>query len=253
MTIDTVDQLEGLKLIGAIVADVLQAMGRAIEPGMTTLELDRFGHKLLEEKGARSAPILTYNFPGATCISINHCVAHGIPDGTKIRAGDMVNIDVSAERNGFFGDTGGTFLVPPHRKNQERVCAATREARDLAIKQVRPGAPLNVIGKSIEFVARKNGMRIIRNLGSHGVGAALHEEPKFIHSYYEKRDKRQLTDGMVLTVEPFLSTKAEKVVTGDDGWSLFTHSDSLTAQYEHTLVVTRSGPVITTIPTKIAN
>lgn len=252
MTIDSVDQLEGLKLIGAIVADVLQAMGAAIEPGMTTLELDKLGGKMLEERGARSAPILTYNFPGATCISINHCVAHGIPGAAIISAGDMVNIDVSAEKDGFFGDTGGTFLVPPHRKNQQKVCNATREARDLAIKQVRPGQPLSVIGRSIEYVARKNGLRIIRNLGSHGVGAALHEEPSFIPSYFDKRDKRMLSEGMVLTIEPFLSTKADKVRTGDDGWSLFTNADSLTAQYEHTLVVTRSGPVITTLPSKVS-
>ena len=249
MTIDSDDQIEQLKIIGAIVADVLQAMGKAIEPGMTTLELDNIGGRLLAEKGAQSAPILSYNFPGATCISINHCVAHGIPSSCKIKAGDMVNIDVSAEKNGFFGDTGGSFLVPPTRKRQQQVCTATRAARDFAVKQVRPDMPLNLIGKAIETVARKHGMKIIKNLGSHGVGAALHEEPSFIPSFFEKRDRRMLREGMVITIEPFLSTKSEKVVEGSDGWSLFTHPDSMTAQFEHTLIVTRGGPIITTLPT----
>lgn len=248
MTIDSDDDIEGLKAIGTIVADTLQYMATQMEPGMTTKELDDLGRTYLERHGAQSAPESTYEYPGATCISVNECVAHGIPNGTVLIAGDMVNIDVSAELNGYFGDTGASFLVPPNLPEQVAVCRATKKARDRAIAQLRPGIPLNAIGKSIERTARKSGMHIIRNLGSHGVGRALHEEPGCILSYYDKSDRRIIHDGLVITIEPFLSTGADMVVEADDGWSLMTPKGIYTAQYEHTVIITKAGPIITTLP-----
>lgn len=248
MTVDSEEDVIGLKKIGRICANTMQFMAGKMEPGMTTKELDDLGRQYLEFYGARSAPELTYDYPGATCISVNHCVAHGVPDNTAIREGDMVNIDVSAELDGYYGDTGASFLVPPNIFEQVSVCKAAKKARNVAIKALKAGMPINYIGKSIEKTANKYGMQIIENLSSHGVGRALHEEPTTILSYYDKRETRRLQDGVVITIEPFLSTSSNMVHDGDDGWSLFTHENSYTAQYEHTVIVTKNGPIITTLP-----
>lgn len=248
MSIQTEAELEALKRIGRIVADCLCFMGEKLEPGMTTRELDDLGRDFLLAQGARSAPELVYDFPGATCISVNHEVAHGIPGTKRIAAGDLVNIDVSAERDGYFADTGGSFIVPPESKIKRRLCDATRRALDAAIRQATAGAPLNRIGKTIEDEARSSGYTIIRNLGSHGVGRALHEEPTFIAGFFDPKDKRVLKNGMVITIEPFLSTGASYVEDTGDGWTLATSSRYLSAQYEHTMVITKERPIILTLP-----
>lgn len=247
MTIDSEQDLEGLKRIGKIVANCLQLMGNSIEPGMSTRELDELGEKYLSEQGARSAPRLVYNFPGSTCISINHEVAHGIPGDYRIVAGDLVNIDVSAELNGYFGDTGGSFIVPPESRVKRHLCDSTRRALEAAMLVARAGQPLNSIGRAIEETAKHHKLKIIRNLGSHGVGRALHEAPEFIAPYYDPRDKRILKEGMVITIEPFLSTGAEEVLEANDGWTLYTNKKFLSAQYEHTMVITKGAPLIMTV------
>ncbi len=248
MTVDSEDDLEALKRIGRIVADAMHFMASKIEPGITTKELDDIGRHELERFGARSAPELIYQYPGATCISVNECVAHGIPDETKIQPGDMVNIDVSAELEGFFGDTGASFLVQPSLQEQVTVCTAAKKARNYAIKNLKAGSALNSIGKSVEKIARKYDLKIIRNLTSHGIGRSLHEDPKEIPSYYDHEDKRVLKKGSVITVEPFLSTHAEWAVDGEDTWSLYAPKGSYTAQYEHTIIITQNKPIITTVP-----
>ena len=249
MTVDSDEDVEKLKAAGQVVANTLYHMAAHIEPGITTLELDNIGRAYLEQHGAKSAPEITYNYPGATCISVNECVAHGIPDGTAVEAGDMINIDVSAELNGFYGDTGASFLVPPSKPVQVKVCKATKKARDFAIETVRAGLPLNVIGRAVETVANKYKLSIVKNLTSHGIGRKLHEEPRSIPSYYDDEDTRVLQKGSVITIEPFLSTTTEWVSDGHDKWSLFGLPGSYTAQYEHTLIVTDGEPIITTIPT----
>ena len=248
MTIETEEQLERLRRVGAIVAAVCRLMGSRLEPGMTTRELDDIGRVALEHEGCRPAPGLVYNFPGATCISVHHAVAHGVPDETRIAPGDMVNIDVSAERDGIFADTGASFVVPPVRSAQERLCRSTRKALNRAIQTVRPGRRLNMIGHTIERTAREDGYTIIRNLGSHGVGHSLHDElPGFIPSYYERDDGRLMTEGLVFTIEPFLSTGAELAEEQADGWTLATAPGIMTAQYEHTLVVGKRGAIVVTM------
>jgi methionyl aminopeptidase len=246
MTVESEEDLEGLKKCGRVVSETLAAMGTYMEPGMTTAELDAYGRELLEREGARSAPELTYDFPGATCISINEVCAHGIPGDQVIQAGDLVNIDVSAEKNGFVTDTGGSFIVPPARADHEALCKATKIARDKAIRAVKGGSKLNVIGKTVEQVARKGGYTIIENLASHGVGRSLHEEPGTIPGYYDPSDKRRLWYGAVITIEPFLSTGATEATELEDGWSLTTPPGVFAAQYEHTLVVTKRGAIIVT-------
>jgi methionyl aminopeptidase len=247
MTIESEDQLDRLRLVGRVVAAVCRLMGSRLEPGMTTRELDEIGRQALEREGCRSAPALVYQFPGATCISVNHAIAHGVPDDTRIAPGDMVNIDVSAERDGVFADTGASFVVPPARAAQERLCRTTRKALGRAVQAVRPGKRLNVVGQTIERTAKADGYTVIRNLGSHGVGHSLHEAPGFIPSYYDRSDRRMISEGLVFTIEPFLSTGAEWAEEQDDGWTLATAAGILTAQYEHTLVVGRRGAIVVTV------
>ncbi|HQN51306.1 MAG TPA: type I methionyl aminopeptidase [Phenylobacterium sp.] len=248
MTIGNEDELEKLRHVGGVVARTLQAMGAALEPGMTTRELDQIGRALLEREGARSAPELTYGFPGATCISIGPDVAHGIPDDRKVKAGDLINIDVSAEIDGFFGDTGASFAVPPVTKRVERLCRDGRRAMWSGIRAVKAGGKLNEIGRAIEGFASKNGYSLIRNLASHGVGASLHEDPGEIPTWYEPRDNRRIHEGLVFTIEPFLSLGADWVEElSDDGWTLTPPGGQPTVQYEHTLVATSRGPVVLTL------
>ncbi|XHS80344.1 type I methionyl aminopeptidase [Burkholderiaceae bacterium UC74_6] len=246
MTIETESDIVALQRIGGIVSFVLHEMLQAAEPGMTTRELDAIGARLLEQRGARSAPQLTYNFPGATCISINEEAAHGIPGDRVIRAGDVLNVDVSAELGGYFADTGGTRVVPPTNPLKTRLCHATREALEAAMKHARAGRPISGIGAAIERTAKTYGFKIIENLGSHGVGRALHEEPEHIAGYFDRTDKRVLKEGMVITIEPFLSTKSRIVEETDDGWTLVGVPGNLSAQYEHTMIITRGDPIVVT-------
>jgi methionyl aminopeptidase len=244
MSIDSENDLIALRKIGLIVANCLRAMGRALEPGMTTQELDNIGRKFLEFH----APQLIYNFPGATCISVNEEAAHGIPGAKILAASDLVNIDVSAELDGYFADTGGSFIIPPESEVKKNLCRATKQALDLAIKEASAGNFLNRIGRAIETHARRNHLTVIENIGSHGVGKALHEEPTFIPGYYDPKDKRILKENLVITIEPFLSTGATEVFDTGDGWTLATSKKYLTAQYEHTMVITKGKPLIMTLP-----
>lgn len=246
MTVESQDDIDSLRRVGRIVAMVLRRMLGAMEPGMTTRELDDIGARLLEREGARSAPQLTYDFPGATCISINEEAAHGVPGDRVIRAGDVVNVDVSAELGGYFADTGGTGIVPPATPLKNRLCHATRQALAAAMQATRAGAPLNGIGAAIQGAAKKHRFRIIENLGSHGVGRALHEAPDHIPGYRAPRDRRVLEDGMVITIEPFLSTKSRQVTEAADGWTLVAQPGNLSAQYEHTMIVTHGAPIVVT-------
>lgn len=246
MTIETQDDVVALQRIGRIVSCVLHEMLDAAEPGMTTRELDSIGERLLERQGARSAPRLTHDFPGATCISINEEAAHGVPGERVIRPGDVLNVDVSAELGGYFADTGGTRVIPPTSPQKTRLCHATRVALEQAMKQARAGQPLNAIGAAIQRTAKTYGFRIIENLGSHGVGRSLHEAPEHIPGYFDPADTRLLQEGMVITIEPFLSTRSRRVAERSDGWTLVGMQGNLSAQYEHTMIITQGEPIVVT-------
>jgi methionyl aminopeptidase len=248
MTLNNDEDLERLKEIGRICANAIQIMAAALEPGITTAELDAIGRKVLEDAGARSAPELTYNFPGATCISVNEEVAHGIPGTRVIQAGDLVNIDVSAEKNGLFADTGSSFAVPPVKPQIERLCRDGKRAMWVGLNEIKSGKPLAAIGNAIGAFAKKNRYSLITNLASHGVGRSLHEEPTEIATWPDKHEKRRMTEGMVFTVEPFLSLGAQWAEGGDDEWTLYSEPRAPTVQYEHTVIVTRNGPLVITLP-----
>lgn len=247
MTVENQRDIDGVLSAGRVVARVRDAMLNAIEPGMTTAELDALGGELLGRLGAKSAPRVAYNFPGATCISINEEAAHGIPGQRIIQAGDIVNVDVSAELDGYFADTGGTTVVPPVASIKARLCHATRLALKHALVEARADAPINRIGKVIQHTAKSHGFKVIKNLAGHGIGRSLHEEPEGIVSYHDHRDTRRLQLGQVIAIEPFLSTKSTHVTEAEDGWTLVGHPANLSAQFEHTIIVTRGAPIVATL------
>lgn len=246
MTIDNDNDLEALKHIGAIVARTLQAMGKALEPGMTTRELDDIGAKLLAAEGAQPAPALTYGFPGATCISVFPDIAHGIPGERVLKAGDLVNIDVSAEKGGYFADTGSSFVMAPKAAKLERLARDGKRAMWAGVNTVRAGSKLGDIGRAVQSFADQNGYTLIRNLASHGVGRGLHEDPGTIPTWYDPREKRRIGEGLVFTIEPFLSLGSEWAIEGDDEWTLRADTGRPTVQFEHTLVATKRGAIVLT-------
>ena len=248
MTITKEDELERLKDIGRIVANTMQAMAKAMEPGMTTRELDAIGRAVLERAGAQSAPETTYDFPGATCISVNEEIAHGIPGDRILRTGDLVNIDVSASKDGFFADTGASFRLGKVPAVLDRLCRDGQRAMQIGIAQVGHDKPLAGIGQAIGQFASKRGYTLIRNLASHGIGRALHEAPEEVPTWPTRGDRRRMHRGMVLTVEPFLSTGGLWAENGDDDWTLYSEPSAPVVQYEHTVVATDRGPIIVTVP-----
>jgi methionyl aminopeptidase len=248
MTITKEDELSGLQDIGRIVANTLHSMAKAMEPGMTTRELDAIGRDLLTQEGAVSAPQSTYDFPGATCISVNEEIAHGIPGDRVLMPGDLVNIDVSASKNGYFADTGATFRFGPVRPSQDRLCRDGKRAMQIGIAQVGSGKPLAGIGNAIGRFASERGYTLIRNLASHGVGKSLHEYPEEIATWPTRRDKRRIDKGLVLTVEPFLSLGGIWATEGTDGWTLYAEPRAPVVQFEHTVVATERGAIIVTLP-----
>lgn len=225
-------------------------MTQSAQIGMSTQELDAIGAHYLQEHGAESAPIKDYQFPGTTCISVNQCAAHGIPSKEVIlRDGDLVNIDVSAVKDGIYADTGATFGLGNTSSQLKDLMKATRQTLNRATERARAGEKLSIIGKTIEKGAG-NKYTVIRNLCSHGVGKSLHEEPDQILPYFDPKDPRYLQENMVITIEPFLSTGTQFVDDGKDGWALLNKAGCFSAQYEHTMVIRKGkGPLVITQPT----
>ena len=247
MIVKTNEELQALKDIGYICALIRDKMQEATVPGITTKELDDIAKELFEQHGALSAPIHDENFPGQTCISVNEEVAHGIPGKRVIREGDLVNIDVSALKNGYYADTGISFVVgEADNPMKQKVCDVALEAFDAAMTKVKPGTKLSQIGKAVHATARKNDVTVIKNLTGHGVGQSLHEAPSHVMNYYDPKDKTLLKEGTVIAVEPFISSNATFVTEGKNEWAFETKDKSYVAQIEHTVIVTKDGPVLTT-------
>lgn len=250
MIVTTEEQLDKLKAIGSICAQVLDQMAAALRPGLTTAELDDLGRILLERAGARSAPQISYDFPGATCISVNEEIAHGIPGDRVIQPGDLVNIDVSAAKDGVFADMGASYVVPPVTDVLARLCRDGRKAMWAGIREVAPDAQMANIGNAIGKFAKKNGYSLITNLASHGVGDSLHDEPGEIPTWPDRSERRKIPEGLVFTIEPFLSLGGREARESpkNDGWTLISHPKAFCVQYEHTVVATKRGAVIVTVP-----
>lgn len=251
MIVKTEEELAKLKEIGRLCATAIRTMSEALVPGITTRELDVIGRRVLEEGGARSAPELCYEFPGATCISVNEEVAHGIPGDRVIGAGDLVNIDVSGEKDGYFADCGASFLVPGGDPKlavkRERLVRDGKRALWIGLNQVKAGGELSKIGNAIGTFAKKNRYTLIQNLASHGVGHSLHEEPKELSTWPDPDETRIMEEGLVFTIEPFLSMGGMWAEDGDDPWTLYSEPKAPTVQFEHTVVATKNGPLIITL------
>lgn len=245
MSIEGQHDVAALQRIGAIVAEARDTMGAHVAPGITTAQLDAIGLEVLNRYGARSAPQLAYRFPGTTCISVNEQVAHGIPSDRTLREGDLVNIDVSAELDGYWADTGASFPVGAVAPQASALLRATRLALEDGMREVRAGALIRHIGRAVERRARLCGFRVIRNLCGHGVGRHIHEAPQ-IPNTFGRGNRAVLPEGLVMTIEPFLTTGATEAVEEGDGWTLRTPDGSLGAQFEHTMIVTRNGPLVVT-------
>ncbi|KAF0820735.1 MULTISPECIES: type I methionyl aminopeptidase [unclassified Cytobacillus] len=245
MIVKNEEELAKLKEIGKIVAEIRDAMIEKTKPGVTTKELDDLAGELFEKHGAISGPKGEYDFPGFTCISVNEEVAHGIPGSRIIKEGDLVNIDVSGSKDGYFADTGLSFVVGEDEKLQ-KLCDVAQEAFDEGLKKLKPGGKLSLVGKTVHKVARNNGFNVIMNLTGHGVGRSLHEKPDHILNYFDPWDKQLLKEGMVVAFEPFISSGDDEVREMSDGWTFVTPNKSHVAQCEHTVVVTKEGPIILT-------
>jgi methionyl aminopeptidase len=252
MTIDGEDDVQGLMAAGAAVAEARDTVLAAVAPGVTTGELDTLAREVLDRHGARSAPKLAYRFPGTICVSVNDRIAHGIPSATHaLRSGDLVNVDVSAELDGYWADTGASAPVGTVDQEALRLLEATRLANRDAMKVARAGRPLRHIGRAVERRARKHGFRVVADLCGHGVGRHIHEEPS-VPNVEQRRDDTVLWEGLVIAIEPFLSPTATSTWTDGDGWSLRTNDGSRGAQFEHTIVVTNGAPLVVTAPREAA-
>jgi methionyl aminopeptidase len=247
MIVESENDIKRLKTIGHICAMALKEMLNHAKPGMATAELDAIGKEFLEKEGARSAPMTMYQFPGATCISISPVIAHGIPGEHVLREGELINIDVSAELSGYFGDTGASMVVAKHVPEYEKMIEATKSVLALAVQVARAGQPINIIGKTIQQEAARNGYGVIYDLTGHGIGRHLHEEPTQVFNYFKSKDRHILEDGLVLAIEPFLTTGRGHVLEEEDGWSLRTTDRTIATQFEHTIIVTKGEPIILTI------
>ncbi|WP_066836080.1 type I methionyl aminopeptidase [Rufibacter ruber] len=247
MSIESAADLTGMKAISEVVALTLRQMREYAKPGITTKELDEYGFSILQQYKAKPAPKLMYNFPGYTCISVNQEVAHGIPsDQVMLREGDLVNIDVSAELNGFFADNGGSFVLGQDHRHLNPLVQASQAILRKAISQIKGGVRIAEVGRLIETEARKAGYKVIRNLMGHGVGRSLHEAPSEIPNYYDPSNRMRFKKNSVIAIETFISDKSTMAYEKGDGWTLLGNKGGYVAQHEHTVLITDSAPVILT-------
>lgn len=245
MTISSDVEMTALRRVGHAVACALDAMRAATHPLVTTAALDEVGAEAARALGARSAPQVTYGFPGFTCISVNEEIVHGVPGPRRLRPGDVVKLDVSLELDGFFADAAVTVLVPPASDEAVRLQRCARRAFNQALDAARAGVRVKELGRAVERVVRRDGFAITRELGGHGVGRALHEAPA-VPNYADPTASTVLRDGHVLAVEPMVLARAARVVQEHDGWTLRTDNRALAVHHEHTIVIRHGQPLVLT-------
>jgi methionyl aminopeptidase len=245
MSIESEQDLQGIRRAGRVVAETLAAMRTAVRPGMTTAELDAIGASRMARDGARSAPRKVYGFPGITLISVNEEIVHGVPGDRRLCNGDVVKLDVTAELDGYIADAAETVIVPPVSPTAARLSACARDAfhRGLAAAQV--GRRVREIGAAVEGHVRACGFHVIRELCGHGVGRTIHEDPS-VPNWDDPTARQRLTDRLVITIEPLVAASRTRPVTTADGWTIRTHDASLAAHHEHTVIVWRRGTEIVT-------
>lgn len=245
MTISSESDLEAMRRVGQVVARTLAHMRRSLRPGITTAELDAEAERFARAAGARSAPQLTYAFPGFTCISVNDEIVHGIPGPRTLRPGDVVKLDVTLELDGFMADSAITAIVPPASTEALRLERTARVAFDAGLAAARPGRRLREVGGAVEAAARREGAAVLRELCGHGIGRRLHEEPS-VPNWADPGAHGLLHEGMVLALEPMLAAAPARVVEEADGWTLRTHNGALAVHHEHTIVIRHGAPLVLT-------
>jgi methionyl aminopeptidase len=245
MSIESAADLAGMQEVGRVVALTIAEMKAAACVGMTTAELDGIAAASFKRFGARSAPQLTYGFPGVTCISVNDEIVHGIPGPRRLEPGDVVKIDVTAELSGYIADAATTILLPPIRLNATRLKRAASAALRAALSVARTGERVSAIGRVVESEAKQAGFAVVRELCGHGVGRKIHEQPS-VPNYEDRFSRDMLTDGLVIAVEPMLIESPSQAVQSDDGWTLRTRNGSLAVHEEHTIVIREGVPLIVT-------
>jgi len=245
MSIESNADWQGLAEAGRITRVILDALEQRVREGVTTGELDGVAAAVLAEHGARSAPALVYGFPGAVLISVNDEIVHGVPGPRRIEPGDLVKLDVTVEKDGYVADAARTVIAGEGSDTAKGLARCAKRALDAAIAVATAGVRVNEIGRTVEREVRRHGFTVIRGLAGHGVGRTIHEWPT-VPNHYDPRQKDVLTEGLVLTIEPMISAGSVEAYQDADGWTIRTRDRSLSAHWEHTLVITQGAPVILT-------
>ena len=245
MSVNTPEELRALQAAGRVVAATIRAMRRAVRPGVTTAELDAIAGREFARAGARSGPQLDYGFPGVTCISVNDEAVHGIPGRRRLRRGDLVKLDVTAELDGFYADACRTVAVGDARPQALRLVRTAEQALAKALRSTTAGQPLNVIGATVQRVVEDRGYSVCEGLMGHGIGRRIHEPPD-VPNQYEPELSQPLTAGLVITIEPLVAVGGPQVRLARDGWTVRTADRSLAAHAEHTIVIRDGAPLILT-------
>lgn len=245
MSINTPEELAGLREAGRVVRLMLEAMKEQVRPGVTTAELDEAGARVMREHGARSAPSMVYRFPGTSCISLNEEAVHGIPGDRALRDGDLLKLDVTVEKDGFMADAAESVAVGVAPELSQRLIACAERAFAKAMLVARDGFRVSEIGRIVEREVRRSGFSVIRELGGHGIGRTIHEAPR-VPNFADPEASEILTEGLVITVEPIIAAGSGRSVLAKDGWTVRTADGKPSAHYEHTLVITRGEPILLT-------
>jgi methionyl aminopeptidase len=251
MSIKSPEELALMKAAGRVVREMLEAMKAAVRPGVSTRELDEIGAMTMREHGARSAPSLVYNFPGVSCISVNEEIVHGIPGARKLRAGDLLKLDVTIEKDGFMADAAESVIVGGNSAASleagvgGEIIACAQRAFDAAMAVARAGNRVSAIGAAVDAEVRRSGFHVIRELCGHGIGRTIHERPN-VPNFHDPSSLEVLTEGLVITVEPIIASKSANAYLAADGWTMRTSDNGLAAHHEHTLVITAGAPLLLT-------
>jgi methionyl aminopeptidase len=245
MSINGPEELAGMRAAGAIVCLMLSAMKRAVRVGITTGELDEVGAEVMMQHGARSAPRLVYKFPGVNCISVNDEAVHGIPGKRALRSGDLVKLDVTIEKDGFMADAAVTVPVGEVTEERRQLVECAERAFRKAMLVARAGFRVSDIGRAVEREVRRSGFSVIRDLGGHGIGRTIHEEPR-VPNFADPEANQILTAGLVITVEPIIAAGSGRTFVAPDRWTMITADHRPSAHYEHTLVIRKGAPMLLT-------
>ena len=246
VNIKTPEEIEKMRVAGRLAAEVLEMIEPHVQPGITTAELDRICHDyIVNEQKAIPAPLDYHGFPKSICTSVNHVICHGIPNEKRLKKGDIVNIDITVIKDGYHGDTSKMFFVGEPSIQAQRLTRVAYECLRIGIEQVRPGARLGDIGHAIQQHAEAHNYSVVREYCGHGIGRKFHEDPQVLH-YGTPGTGLTLEPGMTFTIEPMINAGKRQVKLLKDGWTVVTKDHSLSAQWEHTILVTESGHEVLT-------